>query len=189
MSLPPDRTPIIAGGLFVIDRSWFNHLGKYDTAMDIWGGENFVSVVLCGREAIEIRLMTRCFKCVFAPRNTRRTAEVWMDDFRLFYYSARPAARGKSYGEVPDDSDSRSGVVRQRQNCLESRRLEGQELPVLTLAPCIGTEGVAAINQISKSEHVVQLFSIFFLSLGNLLAPPRHEEKHHHPEYDVYFLL
>ncbi|CAL8393561.1 unnamed protein product, partial [Arctogadus glacialis] len=37
----PIRTPIIAGGLFVIDRSWFNHLGKYDTAMDIWGGENF----------------------------------------------------------------------------------------------------------------------------------------------------
>ena len=41
-SLPSrDRTPNIAGGLFVIDRSWFNHLGKYDTAMDIWGGENF----------------------------------------------------------------------------------------------------------------------------------------------------
>lgn len=36
---------------------------------------------------------------VFAHRNTRRTAEVWMDEFRLFYYSARPAARGKSFGE------------------------------------------------------------------------------------------
>ncbi|MEQ2214431.1 Polypeptide N-acetylgalactosaminyltransferase 2, partial [Xenoophorus captivus] len=32
--------------------------------------------------------------------NTRRTAEVWMDDFSLFYYSARPAARGKSYGDI-----------------------------------------------------------------------------------------
>lgn len=52
---------------------------------------------------------------------------------------------------VPDDSDSRSGVIRQRQNCLESQRLEGQELPVLTLAPCIGKEGVPAVTQVSSS--------------------------------------
>lgn len=35
------RTPVIAGGIFVMDKSWFNHLGQYDTRMDIWGGENF----------------------------------------------------------------------------------------------------------------------------------------------------
>uniref|UniRef100_A0A8C5G0X9 Polypeptide N-acetylgalactosaminyltransferase n=1 Tax=Gouania willdenowi TaxID=441366 RepID=A0A8C5G0X9_GOUWI len=103
-------------------------------------------------------------------KNTRRTAEVWMDDFRLFYYSARPAARGKSYGDirgrvelrkklkcksfqwyldnvypelkVPDDSDSRSGPIRQRQNCLESQREDGQETTILTLAPCVTKEGV-----------------------------------------------
>jgi len=31
---------MIAGGLFVIERHYFNQLGKYDTQMDIWGGEN-----------------------------------------------------------------------------------------------------------------------------------------------------
>lgn len=52
---------------------------------------------------------------------------------------------------VPDDSDSQSGVIKQRQNCLESRKVEGQEMPVLTLAPCMGTEGVPAINQVGQS--------------------------------------
>lgn len=40
------RTPVIAGGIFVMDKSWFNHLGQYDTHMDIWGGENFGEINL-----------------------------------------------------------------------------------------------------------------------------------------------
>uniref|UniRef100_A0A665UES8 UDP-N-acetyl-alpha-D-galactosamine:polypeptide N-acetylgalactosaminyltransferase 14 (GalNAc-T14) n=1 Tax=Echeneis naucrates TaxID=173247 RepID=A0A665UES8_ECHNA len=212
--IDPTQTPIIAGGLFVIDRSWFNHLGKYDMAMDIWGGENFeisFRVWQCGGslEILPCSRVGHVFRkkhpYVFPEgnantyiKNTRRTAEVWMDDFRLFYYSARPAARGKSYGDiqsrmelrkklkcksfkwyldnvypelkVPDDSDSRSGVIRQRQNCLESQSVEGQDLPVLTLAPCIGTEGVPAINQewvythgqqIRQQQHCLSLSTTF----------------------------
>jgi len=34
------RTPMIAGGLFVIDREYFHKMGDYDLQMDIWGGEN-----------------------------------------------------------------------------------------------------------------------------------------------------
>jgi len=35
---------------------------------------------------------------VTGTRNTRRTAEVWMDSYKKYYYSARPSARGKPYG-------------------------------------------------------------------------------------------
>ncbi|MBN3306206.1 GLT14 acetylgalactosaminyltransferase, partial [Amia calva] len=197
----PIKTPIIAGGLFVIDKSWFNHLGKYDTAMDIWGGENFeisFRVWMCGGslEIIPCSRVGHVFRkkhpYIFPEgnantyiKNTRRTAEVWMDKFKLFYYSARPAARGKPYGDIqnrlelrkslkcksfqwyldnvypelkiPDESDSKSGVIKQRQNCLGSRKEEGQDMPILTLGPCIGSKGVLALNQEWTYTHSQQI--------------------------------
>nr|XP_033806766.1 polypeptide N-acetylgalactosaminyltransferase 16 [Geotrypetes seraphini] len=176
------RTPVIAGGIFVIDKSWFNHLGKYDIQMDIWGGENFelsFRVWMCGG-SLEIVPCSRVGH-VFRKRhpyefpegnaltyikNTKRTAEVWMDEFKQFYYEARPSAIGKSYGSVADRVELRKkmnckafqwylenvypelkipekevvpGIIRQGGNCLESLGQSTAGNSLATVGACKGT--------------------------------------------------
>ena len=34
------RTPVMAGGIFAVDRVYFYDIGAYDEGMKIWGAEN-----------------------------------------------------------------------------------------------------------------------------------------------------
>ncbi|XP_018568163.1 polypeptide N-acetylgalactosaminyltransferase 5 isoform X1 [Anoplophora glabripennis] len=112
----PLRTPTMAGGLFSIDKDYFYELGAYDEGMDIWGGENLemsFRVWQCGGklEIIPCSHVGHVFRdkspytfpggvSKIVLHNAARVAEVWMDEWRDFYYAMNPGARNVPVGDI-----------------------------------------------------------------------------------------
>uniref|UniRef100_A0A674ETB7 Polypeptide N-acetylgalactosaminyltransferase n=1 Tax=Salmo trutta TaxID=8032 RepID=A0A674ETB7_SALTR len=98
----PFRCPVMAGGLFSIDKKYFYELGSYDPGLDVWGGENMeisFKIWMCGGE-IEIIPCSRVGH-IFrganpykfpkdrqktVERNLARVAEVWLDEYKDLFY-------------------------------------------------------------------------------------------------------
>ncbi|CAH1789567.1 unnamed protein product [Owenia fusiformis] len=103
--LAPILTPAMVGCAFGINRDYFFEIGAYDEKMDIWGGENVehsFRIWMCGG-SIEILPCCRVAH-LFKPklpysfpgdsarviqRNMIRVAEVWMDDYKKYYYATQ----------------------------------------------------------------------------------------------------
>lgn len=107
----PFSSPIMAGGLFSIDKDYFNEMGQYDSHMDIWGGENIelslrlwqcggqIKIVPCSHVA---HIFRKSSPYTFRPgknvadilyTNLARVAEVWMDEWRHFFYLLNPIVK------------------------------------------------------------------------------------------------
>lgn len=98
----PIRCPVMAGGLFSIDKKYFYELGAYDPGLDVWGGENMeisFKIWMCGGE-IEIIPCSRVGhifrgdnpykfpkdRVKTVERNLARVAEVWLDEYKEVFY-------------------------------------------------------------------------------------------------------
>ncbi|XP_006636527.2 polypeptide N-acetylgalactosaminyltransferase 5 [Lepisosteus oculatus] len=98
----PIRCPVMAGGLFSIDKKYFYEIGTYDPGLNVWGGENMeisFKIWMCGGE-IEIIPCSRVGH-IFrnenpykfpkdrqktVERNLARVAEVWLDEYKDLFY-------------------------------------------------------------------------------------------------------
>ena len=127
----PFNSPVMAGGLFAIDRSWFHDIGEYDKELQLYGGEEFeigfktwmcggkLVVQPCSRVGHVFRTSDywkhQVYKVPgsYIQRNKLRVAEAWMDEYGdIVKMAMYPASETLIVGSVDE-----ARQIRQRLKC------------------------------------------------------------------------
>eukprot|EP00929_Paragymnodinium_shiwhaense_P014371 TRINITY_DN122276_c0_g1_i1.p1 TRINITY_DN122276_c0_g1~~TRINITY_DN122276_c0_g1_i1.p1 ORF type:complete len:595 (+),score=125.01 TRINITY_DN122276_c0_g1_i1:67-1851(+) len=118
-------TPVMPGGLFAVDRKFFESLGFYDESLRVWGGENIelslkawrcggrVVFVPCSRVGHVYKAVDHRFpRGESLHKNYKRIAEIWLDDYKEIYYKSFPIAMITDAGDLTEVQ-----AVRDSLNC------------------------------------------------------------------------
>lgn len=122
----PVRTPTMAGGLFSMDKEYFELLGKYDPGMEIWGGENLelsFRIWMCGGslEIVTCSHVGHVFRkstpytfpggtSKIVNHNNARLADVWLDEWKNFYFAINKAAKDIDRGDTSERKQLRKDL-------------------------------------------------------------------------------
>ncbi|OXB71427.1 UNVERIFIED_CONTAM: hypothetical protein H355_014115 [Colinus virginianus] len=181
----PIKSPTMAGGLFAMDREYFNELGQYDSGMDIWGGENLeisFRIWMCGGRL----LIIPCSRVghIFRKRrpygspggqdtmahNSLRLAHVWMDDYKEQYFALRPELRTRSYGNITDRVE-----LRRRLNCKSFKWYLDNIYPEMQVSgPNAKAPQPVFINRAQKRPKIIQRGRLYHLQTNKCLVAQGH---------------
>uniref|UniRef100_A0A8C3YDS2 Polypeptide N-acetylgalactosaminyltransferase like 5 n=1 Tax=Catagonus wagneri TaxID=51154 RepID=A0A8C3YDS2_9CETA len=112
----PIRSPAMIGGLFAINRHYFNEIGQYDKGMNLWGGENVelsLRIWMCGGQLfiLPCSRVGHINKPVFTKHseirksmayNNLRTVHVWLDEYKEQFFLQNPGLKSLAYGNISE---------------------------------------------------------------------------------------
>ncbi|XP_029089628.1 inactive polypeptide N-acetylgalactosaminyltransferase-like protein 5 [Monodon monoceros] len=112
----PIRSPAMAGGIFAINRHYFNEIGQYDKGMNLWGGENLelsLRIWMCGGQLFilpcsrvghvdkqHVANHTGIVKAL--AYNNLRLVHIWLDEYKEQVFLRRPNLKYLAYGDISE---------------------------------------------------------------------------------------